>query len=210
MLAFVCSYLLFLLLTLRKTRAWLFKWSLMGGVLALLAMSDFGVRILRPVLTGRFMVYTLQQKNYGERDTYAAAAWQLFLQSPILGMGVDGFKELSGTGAAYTHNLILAVASEGGSIGLFFLLLSGIFLFNGRRKPKSLEHLTALSLAVFYFGASQFSGGYYDCRWLWVLGAMYLLPCTTNRGVRLPLVRRSPLRSGRPDLPERAIRIAAL
>jgi len=180
MVAFVCSYVFFLVLTLRKTRAWLVKWSLLGGLLILLAMSDYGVRILRPVLTGRFMVYTVQQKQYGERDQYAAAAWQLFRVSPIFGMGIDGFKELSGTGAVYAHNLELAVASEGGGIGLFFLLLSGLALVAGRRAPKSLEHLTALSLAVFYFGASQFSGGFYDCRWLWVLGALYLLPVTTR------------------------------
>lgn len=193
MVAFVCAYLFFLVLTLRKTRAWLVKWSIMCGLLVLLAFSDYGVRILRPVLTGRFMVYTLQQKQYGERDTYAAAAWQLFRESPILGVGVDGFKELSGTGAVYAHNLVLAVASEGGAIGLFFLLLAGIVVVTARRKAKSLEHLTALSLAVFYFGASQFSGGYYDCRWLWVMGALYLLPSTTSHRVRLRLVRRSPL-----------------
>jgi len=93
------------------------------------------------------------------------------------------------------HNLILAVASEGGAIGLFFLLLSGIAIVRGRRSPKSLEHLTALSLAVFYFGASQFSGGFYDCRWLWVLGALYLLPATT----RQPAPSRSRLGNTRPE-----------
>jgi len=104
MVAFVCSYLFFLVLTLRNTRAWLVKWSLVGGLLVLLAMSDYGIRILRPVVTGRFMVYTLQQKQYGERDHYAAAAWQLFRVSPIFGMGIDGFKELSGTGAVYAQS----------------------------------------------------------------------------------------------------------
>jgi O-antigen ligase len=59
------------------------------------------------------------------RSVAFRASWDLFADNPVIGAGVGGFSELSGTGLVYPHNIPLEVLSELGLIGIVPLVLLG-------------------------------------------------------------------------------------
>ncbi len=138
-----------------------------GWLLAGDAIIDF--------VADRFLASTFQQGYTSNRDILFQAALNMFLQRPFTGGGITSFAVLAnlGIGEKYAHNLLLAVASEGGVIGV--LLLFNVFYQFRRayaRTPqadRSVECRTVAYCGIYVGVASMFSGDYYDARLMWIL-----------------------------------------
>ena len=108
---------------------------------------------------------------------------RLWRENPVIGTGVDGFFVV-GSGHQHPHNIILAPAAEGGTIGLALILVAitvGVAAFiRGNRTLLSARFHALSALAIFL--ASLFSGDYYDTRFMWLfLGFAGVLVQRTNK-----------------------------
>lgn len=95
-------------------------------------------------------------------------AFNLFLEKPILGNGLDSFPYYSNYNI-YPHNIFLEVATELGLIGLILLLLIIVigFICLFKIKSKSVTYFNImLSLLIFNLTTVQVSGDLYDSRLL--------------------------------------------
>ncbi|WP_127503269.1 O-antigen ligase family protein [Actinoplanes solisilvae] len=151
------------------------------GALAFLTVAVAAVWAFAPpaftnLFQERFVEQTVQERYLSDRTDIWAAAWQLAVDHPIAGAGLDGFYGLIGVNqfVEYPHNYVLGVAAEGGLIGLG-LLASAVLLWTatvrgGGHRPQ----LTGLAVAaaVFVGLSSLFSGDYYDSRLAWLFMAM--------------------------------------
>jgi O-antigen ligase len=163
-----------------------------GGSFSLMQRVDDYVQ-------ARYVVYipgrnTPSTLDYGERDRMFVAAYETFRQHPIFGSGIVAID--SPAIDAMPHNLVLAVARDGGSIGLMLLALTLCPLLGRFFRPKNLEHRMACGAACFFFLASLFSGSYYDTRYVWLLSLLYMTP---DSGSRLE-GRYVPSLAGTPEL----------
>ncbi|GGN70956.1 hypothetical protein GCM10010112_37930 [Actinoplanes lobatus] len=124
----------------------------------------------------RFVEQTVQEQYLSGRTDIWMAAVRLFADHPVGGAGIDGFYGLIGVNQAveYPHNYVIAVAAEGGLIGLGLLTLSVLLwtriVHGGGHRPQ----LTGLAVAstVFVAISGLFSGDYYDSRLAWMFAAM--------------------------------------
>ncbi|GAA0498462.1 hypothetical protein Ade02nite_91670 [Paractinoplanes deccanensis] len=127
------------------------------------------------LLNNRLVATTLQNRYASDRDVLYEKGVEVFFERPVLGSGVHGFYAITnlGPGERYVHNLPLAVAAEGGAVGLIILLLAFWSLRTEyARLPvreRSLESRAAAYAGFFVLGASLFSGDYYDTRLMWIL-----------------------------------------
>jgi O-antigen ligase len=134
--------------------------------------------ILEAVVQERFIALTVHGRYTSQRDVLFAEGVDLFRRSPVWGSGSDAYYanyygRLNIAGQInvdrYVHNLPLAVASEGGLIGLFLLWMT---LLSWRAPHKGRVRLPERGFAVYcamYIGAAAlFSGDFYDARWLWI------------------------------------------
>jgi hypothetical protein len=152
---------------------------LIGGVFWLME-GDAIMSLIRL----RFIAATLDQGYTSDRDVlYTKGLW-LFLERPIVGVGVHGFYAVTnlGPGEKYVHNLPLAVAVEGGAVGLLLLLLA---FWASRheyaaipRAGRLLEARVSACCALFILVASFFSGDYYDTRLLWIFLLLAAVPAS--------------------------------
>lgn len=119
----------------------------------------------------RFIVQTLREGYSSGRDTISEQSWGMFLEDPIVGVGLDGFFPLQlNASAAYEHphNLVVATLAEAGAIGGLLLavaLLRPVLASLGRPMPQG--PFFALLTGLYFFGAAMFSGDYYDSRFIW-------------------------------------------
>jgi O-antigen ligase len=126
------------------------------------------------VLQQRFVSATFEEGYTSERDVIFRRAFELFLDYPVVGVGLDGFYALTNAsfGYSYVHCLPLSVAAEGGLLGLLFLGGAFFALFAGYaavpRRERSIESRAAAYGGIFIGIASLFSGHYYDARLMWV------------------------------------------
>jgi O-antigen ligase len=122
----------------------------------------------------RFFAATLQQRYTSDRDILYEKGFGLFVEKPVFGVGVHGFYAITnlGPGERYVHNLPLAVAAEGGVVGLILLLAA----FYGLRREfarvpyrkRSIESRAAAYAGIYVGCAGLFSGDYYDARLMWI------------------------------------------
>lgn len=142
----------------------------LAGVTWLVAGDEVGGFIQK-----RFVQGTFEQGYTSDRDVLFKTAIGLFLRHPFLGTGVNGFyiETNFGAGERYVHNLPLAVAAEGGLIGLLLLINAFVQLRHEFAKiplsERSLEARAVGYCGVFVGGACLFSGDYYDARLMWIL-----------------------------------------
>jgi O-antigen ligase len=151
------------------------------AALAMLAVAGAIVWALAPpaftdLFQERFVEQTVEQHYLSDRTDIWAAAWQLAVDHPLLGTGLDGFYGLIGVNQMieYPHNYLLGVAAEGGLTGIL-LLTAAVVLWAGTvRGGGAHPQLTMLSVAAAVFVAlsSMFSGDYYDARLAFLFGAM--------------------------------------
>ncbi|GIF22484.1 O-antigen ligase [Actinoplanes tereljensis] len=158
---------------------------MVGGVVWLL----FGDQIMF-LINNRFLAGTIQQRNTSDRDVLYEKGAGLFLDSPVFGVGVHGFYAITnlGPGEKYVHNLPLAVAAEGGAVGLLLLLVA---LWALRReyaripkKQRSLPSRAAAYSGIFILGASFFSGDYYDHRLMWIFFLLAAVGSPISSGIQ--------------------------
>jgi len=125
--------------------------------------------------TTRFIELTLDSGYLSGRDQFLISAWEMFLDSPFLGVGADGFKQISEL-SEYPHNILLTFASEGGLVALvLFSVALGKAIVRWFR-PKTLLQVFCFIQALFYLIASLFSGYYYDARLMWLFMLLYMMP----------------------------------
>ena len=146
--------------------------ALLGGVICAVALADF---VVNPTWLAfgekRFIEQTYQQGYDSQRTAIIHRALELFDQHPWLGTGLDGFFPLQvpWTNADYPHNLFVATAAEGGLIGIGLLAttlaVGAVALFQLR--PLNTDALGFGLAALLVLVAAQFSGDYYDSRFLW-------------------------------------------
>lgn len=127
----------------------------------------------------RFVEQTVEQHYLSDRTDIWAAAWQLAVDHPFAGAGLDGFYGLIGVnqGVEYPHNYVLGVAAEGGAIGIGLLTTAILLWANTVRRRNALPQHTqmtglAVAAAVFVGLSSLFSGDYYDSRLAWLFAAL--------------------------------------
>jgi O-antigen ligase len=116
--------------------------------------------------------YSLQAITQGLSTQYRLERYRtaatLFAQNPLLGVGTDGFAQLTGLG--YPHNICLEIASENGLIGLLvFVCFLGSITWYGLRwiamHPTIIDPqaraigLTVLVVALTLLVEKQFSYG---------------------------------------------------
>jgi O-Antigen ligase len=165
-------------------------WWLAAPVAGALALAVAGAYVLsqaniRRYVEERYLVYAPSsydpaEVDFGSRDRLFAAALETFLEHPALGSGlspIGDFEQLD----AHPHNLFLATARDGGVVGLMLLSIPFAMLVARLRRPLALEHRMAFVLGCFYLCAAQFSGTYYDCRFLWLYFLIVMLPAASPR-----------------------------
>jgi O-antigen ligase len=124
----------------------------------------------------RFVQQTVEQHYVSDRTSIWQSAWQLFLDHPLAGTGLDGFYGLIGKNQQieYPHNYVLGVAAEGGVIGLGLLFAAILMCAYTIRKNHGHPRETGLAAAAAVYVAlsSLFSGDYYDARLAWLFAAV--------------------------------------
>ncbi|WP_030435757.1 O-antigen ligase family protein [Actinoplanes subtropicus] len=154
----------------------------LGGVVWFL----FGDQIMF-LINNRFIATTLQKHQSAGRDVLYEKGLGLFLEEPIVGVGVHGFYAITdlGPGEKYVHNLPLAVAAEGGAVGLILLAVAFWALrheYAATPKPqRTLSGRAAGYCGIFILSASFFSGDYYDGRLMWIFLLLAAVPADPPR-----------------------------
>lgn len=157
---------------------------LLGGVVWVL----FGDQIMF-LINNRFIATTLQQHQSAGRDVLYEKGLGLFLEQPIIGVGVHGFYAITdlGPGEKYVHNLPLAVAAEGGAVGLLLLALALWALFHEYtgvpKRRRTVPGRAAGYCGIYILSASFFSGDYYDARLMWIFLLLAAVPTDAPRPV---------------------------
>jgi O-antigen ligase len=140
----------------------------------------------------RFVQQTVQQGYVSGRTTIWSDTLHLALAHPVVGAGLDGFYGLIGRArnVEYPHQYLLAVAAEGGLVGLGLLVTSAALWAGTVRRGRGHPAETALAVAAASFVAisSLFSGDYYDARLAWLFAAMAAAAAVTPPPVTVPVV----------------------
>lgn len=175
---------------------------LTGLLLAAITWFAAGDQI-SAVLRDRILTATFENRYTSERDILFQAAVEMFARFPVFGSGLDGFFALTTNtlGAQYVHCLPLAIAAEGGLVGLLLFLGAAVTLFCACRLPagrkRSLEGRTAVYCGLFIGFASLFSGGYYDSRFMWI----FLMLAALTSSARCDSAPGRPLPPGPSSVP---------
>jgi O-antigen ligase len=126
----------------------------------------------------------------GTRSGLMTLAWHLFLEHPLLGVGIGGYSFYSpDPGTAFPHNMFLEIAAELGFVALiaFTALLLWAFWealqqLREHDFPFRLESAGVFSLLIFGFVQMVKSGDVNDNRSMWLLmGLPFLLRYLAQR-----------------------------
>lgn len=123
---------------------------------------------LEEVLFSRFGEQLIDQGQTAGRGELYEAGLEIWAESMAVGNGIGSFATLHGGGFTYTHNIVLDVLVDGGVLGL--LLFLAALVAPGLRvwsTSHGVDSPLAATLALLILVASQFSGTYYDTRFLW-------------------------------------------
>jgi len=156
-----------------------------GSALVLLAAAWLYAPV-GDLLRSRFVEQTVEQQYSSGRTSIWQDSLELLSQHPLWGAGLDGFYGTVGQprGIEYPHNYVLAVAAEGGLLGLGLLTVTVLAWVATVRScagdvaavpaPASRVVLRrAMTAGALFVGvASMFSGGYYDARLAWCFAAL--------------------------------------
>lgn len=163
-----------LLLGDRRARQVAFVGAVAAVVATLLAYQFFAP--VHALIEDRFVSQTVESGYVSGRPQIWLDTLGLFYSHPVLGAGLDGFYALVGikTATEYPHNYLVAVAGEGGLVGLILLGLAGALLVGTIRRARrwSVELLAMVAATAFVALASLFSGDYYDARMAWCYAAV--------------------------------------
>lgn len=131
----------------------------------------------------RILFLTIEQQHGAGREDIYHDAYLLGLKSPLFGQGLAAFPALTGT--IHPHNLFLEAFSEGGILGLGFVILTlaPTLLLILRRAPT----VSALDTAAFIalLASAQFSGDFFDSRGVFLFALLIPLSHVANSRPRL-------------------------
>ena len=162
-------------------RRWLASAFAVGSVILAVAVFYLS-EPARAFWDNRFVEQTYYERYTANRDIIYLEAWELFLENPIFGVGLNGFQQFTVTPELHPHNLLLSIASETGAIGLGLFLAAMFPLLKRWTQPRTLEHNACLCAGILYFVAGMFSGYYYDARFMWLFLLFYMFPCRARGG----------------------------
>jgi O-antigen ligase len=122
-------------------------------------------------------LFTVRQQlaggTLGERLPIWSAGWDLFLQHPLLGVGVAGFQSAVAHGLGYAmvaHNTPLSVAAEAGLVGLVLFYGAPVTIALATRRAPAAERGLALGLlATWFIGTASLTWEYRKATWLVML-----------------------------------------
>jgi O-antigen ligase len=182
--AFALLYPFALLLLIRRQRhpwARVAAWvgvvviALTVGVLLIENVSESFARLWASFLVSPTEQFSLDNIYLADRDRLVADSWRMFLQHPLAGSGLGGF----GNGVEdYPHNLLMNVLAEGGLIGLSLFAAPFLLLLGRWRKPRGLEHDTALITGAYFGATNLFHGTYTDALPMWLVLLLFMLPAS--------------------------------
>lgn len=172
--SFLLVFLLAMLLVVRKARRF-FLISALILLLLLILLYVPATSAYRAFIESRYQSVSrdFPSEYQRSRGHLFSKAWQTFGRYPLLGIGIGGFHVYE---YYYPHNMFLNIAAEGGFLGLAFLVLLLIPLTLRWKQERLLEHNICLTLAIFFFAASMFSGSYYDWRFVWLFLILFMTP----------------------------------
>lgn len=167
-----------------RERRRLLLFTSVGIMVAIGGIIVFG-DALGEVLGTRFGEQFLGEGDTSGRDRLYAAGLDIWSGSPLIGNGLGSFEVLYGRGFTYTHNIVLDVLVDGGVLGLLLLILPLCTVWSlVRHATTSVTVAIPLTLGVMYFIASQFSGTYYDTRFVWFFFALACVARTQEQILR--------------------------
>lgn len=145
-----------------------------GVAFIVFKFSPFG-RTIADYWNNRFVQLTfVDHYGSGREDRYAAAL-ESFKAAPWLGVGVGNAVSGRFEAGNYSHNIFLDILADGGIVGIgvfvFTLCILSLSLWGTSTLPAAMAALSG----GYYFFASQFSGTYYDTRFMWVFFCLALL-----------------------------------
>jgi O-antigen ligase len=161
-----------------------------AGVFTFASMNKGLVEFVRD----RYLQQTLVEGYSSGRDTITEDALRLFQQSPVIGVGADGYWVLQASPEQfeYPHNLFVATMAESGLVGLL-LLVAALFTFlisALRRRPWPATVLYAAGAGCYQGVASLFSGDYYDTRLMWFFLGFAVIEAARARNASEPLPKK--------------------
>ncbi|MDA8228041.1 MAG: O-antigen ligase family protein [Desulfitobacterium hafniense] len=181
---FAFVLLLFVILIPRKS----IVFALLGG----LVLAGIGIAFNPEQLTRLKEVTEGLRYLSGQRQFLVSAGWDMFLNNPILGVGLGGFqkmmlteyKDLVQYGVSLSHTSIITTASELGIIGLLILAAALVFILAQipqalqlrRFSTEGSELNNSYFLTIFavlgiltIFISAQGEGRFFEDPFLWIL-----------------------------------------
>ncbi len=155
-------------------------------MLATVLVCVAAVPPVRRFVVMRFVEQTAEAQYGAGRGSIFRDTWQIVLDHPWVGAGLDSYYALVGRIAEFEHphNLLLATAADGGAVGAGLLVLAVVALTRAvhRHRPLDLSVLMLLGTGWFVLVASMFSGSYYDSRFAWWFLALATLLTQVPKG----------------------------
>lgn len=123
---------LFAVSTVRYQKNWIAKLLVAFGGIVVLLIVIFDFSVLVPRYSNISQLFSRTSGDYN-RSLYQKAAWDLFLQQPIIGFGLGSVGQVAGM---YSHSLYFETLASNGLIGMIILLVPLIRLIWHSRKAE--------------------------------------------------------------------------
>ncbi|MCM0675384.1 O-antigen ligase family protein [Micromonospora phytophila] len=171
LVALIGAATVFLVFFARRRASILVGTLVIGGLASWLVWSVVGDAFVS-VAESRYSTAGIQQGGFSVRPELLSVAWQMFLEHPLAGAGMDSFYATSGIG--YPHNYLAGLAAETGVLALGLVVFAAFrWWWDGRPwSAAPLEQIGCAVGAVYILLASMFSGDYYDTRFCWILAVV--------------------------------------
>lgn len=164
-IATLCGAAVMVAIELRRDRTCLGRLLQLGAIgvagIAVSLLSPYGSRVMR-FLGGRLIEATLFEGYTAGRNLLYEKSLELIQQNPIFGIGLESFYA-QGIGR-YPHNLILEILVEGGFVGGFLFVVTGIAFAMAFWKHRHRINSCGIAALVQALIAAQVSGDIYDNR----------------------------------------------
>ncbi len=131
-------------------------------------------------ISDRWVESTLQEGYLSNRDVLYDVAYELWLEAPTFGGGLDSFPVNSFGLDNYPHNMVLELAVDGGIVAVLLLFAWGGHLIAKTWNGRNYYSEIGLSMSALIFGAGMFSGDFYDCRLVYIFGVVAIAAATQD------------------------------
>ncbi|NMA73495.1 MAG: O-antigen ligase family protein [Bacteroidales bacterium] len=173
--AFTCIGIIIVLKILQLNSRTMRKLFSARNLVAIALVLLLSWRFLEPlfrVFESRFLNLVIRNIHYAGRDSIYGGSWDLFLESPIFGYGINGYAVM--TGGNYPHNLFLEIMLDLGIIGV--ILIIPILAIGAMSFLRSInkKYVYVSVLPLYMIIVQQFSGDLYDFRFFFFWSILIL------------------------------------